>query len=141
LEPPQDLAKSLQKVMLLDRVDIPVWWIFFIASISPAICEELFFRGLIQGGFRKLGTPAAIVLSGLLFGVAHGSIYRMMPVTLIGLVIGWLFAQSRSVYPGMVAHAINNGIAVSIIAIAPLRDFVIRQKMQYVPVTWSIAGL
>jgi sodium transport system permease protein len=140
LEPPQDLAKALQKVMLLDRVDIPLWWIYFIVAISPAICEELFFRGLIQGSFRKLGIGTSIVVSALLFGVAHGSIYRMMPVTLLGLVIGWLFWQSKSVYPGIVAHAINNGIAATIFGVASIREYVIRQNMQYVPWPWVFAA-
>jgi sodium transport system permease protein len=140
LEPPQDLAKALQKVMLLDRVDIPLWWIYFIVAISPAICEELFFRGLIQGSFRKLGIGTSIVVSALLFGVAHGSIYRMLPVTLLGLVIGWLFWQSKSVYPGIVAHAINNGIAATIFGVASIREYVIRQNMQYVPWPWVFAA-
>jgi len=141
LEPPQDLAKALEKVMLLDRSDISLWWIYFIVAISPALCEELFFRGLIQGGFRKLGIGTSIVLSALLFGVAHGSIYRMMPVTLLGLVIGWLFWHSKSVYPGMIAHGINNGIAASFIGIAPLREYIIQQKIQYVPWPWVLLAL
>lgn len=141
LEPPEDLTKAIQKVMLVDRTDVSMWWIFFLAAVSPGICEELFFRGLVQGGFRKLGLAASVVLSAVLFGVAHGSVYRMLPVTILGLAIGWLFWHSRSVFPGMIAHALNNGIAVAAMTATPLRDYVLEHKLRHVPLEWSAVGL
>lgn len=141
LPPPESLAKALQKVMLLDRVDIPMAWILFAASISPGICEELLFRGFIQGSFRKLGMGVSIVLSAFLFAVAHASIYRMMPVMLLGMAIGWLFWHSRSVLPGMVAHALNNGLAVGVISVPAVRDYFVKNNLQFVPVEWSLVGL
>lgn len=140
LEPPQDLGKALQKVLLLDRVDIPILWVFFIASISPAICEEILFRGLIQGGMRKMGMAASIFISAFLFGIAHGSIYRMMPVMFLGLVIGWLFWNSKSVFPGMIAHCLNNGIGISFAVVPQVRDYVVQNKIAQIPLSWSLAG-
>ncbi|MBS1827126.1 MAG: CPBP family intramembrane metalloprotease [Acidobacteria bacterium] len=141
LPPPESLAKSLQKVMMLDRVDIPIAWILFAVSISPGICEELLFRGFMQGAFRKLGMWASIGLSAFLFAVAHASIYRMMPVLLLGLAIGWLFWHSKSVLPGMVAHALNNGLAVAVISVPAIRDYFVKNKLQFLPLEWSLAGL
>ncbi|MBI3683771.1 MAG: CPBP family intramembrane metalloprotease [Acidobacteria bacterium] len=140
LPPPESLARALQKVMLLDRIDIPFAYVLFLGAISPGLCEELFFRGLIQSGFRKLPMWTAILASGLLFGVAHGSIYRMLPVTLLGMLFAYLAWRSRSVFPGMLAHAVNNGVGISIVAFAPLRDYVVSQKMQFIPLSWSAAG-
>lgn len=140
LEPPEDLAKAMQKVLMLDRSDIPVLWIYFLVSISPAICEELFFRGLVQGGFRRMGMWTSIILSAFLFGIAHGSIYRMMPVTFLGLVIGWMFWHSKSVLPGVLAHALNNGIAISFVTVPFVRNYITSNKITQMPVSWSIAA-
>lgn len=141
LEPPESLSKALQKVMLVDRVDIPMLWIFFIASISPGLCEEVLFRGYIQGSFRKLGMVASIGLSAFLFAVAHASVYRMLPVLFLGLLLGWLYWQSKSTLPGMVAHALNNGVAISIMTVPAIRDYFVQHKLKYLPVSWSLAGL
>ncbi len=141
LPPPESLAKGLQKVMMLDRVDIPLLWIVFAVSVSPGICEELLFRGFVQGSFRKMGMVMSILLSGFLFAVAHASIYRMMPVLLLGLAIGWLFWHSKSVLPGMVAHALNNGLAVAVISIPAVRDYFVKNKVQFIPIEWSLAGM
>lgn len=141
LPPPESLAKALQKVMMLDRVDIPIVWILFAVSISPGICEELLFRGFIQGSFRKLGMMASVGLGAFLFAVAHASVYRMLPVLLLGMALGWLFWHSRSVLPGMVAHAINNGLAVSVISIPAVREYFVKHQLRFLPVEWSLVGL
>jgi sodium transport system permease protein len=135
------IGVALQKVMLIDRVDIPMLWIFFIASISPGLCEEVLFRGYIQGSFRKLGMVASIGLSAFLFAVAHASVYRMLPVLFLGLLLGWLYWQSKSTLPGMVAHALNNGVAISIMTVPAIRDYFVQHKLKYLPVSWSLAGL
>ena len=78
--------------------------------------------------------------SALLFGVAHGSIYRMLPVTFLGIVFGYLAWQSKSVIPGMLAHAINNGLAAVLVSYEPLRTYVAAQNMTFLPWQWSAVG-
>lgn len=140
LPPPESLQKAMQKVLLLDKPDPPLAMVLLLIAVAPGICEELFFRGLVQGGFRRMGMWTAILVTALLFGVAHGSIYRMMPVTLLGVVVGYLAWQSRSVIPCMFAHAINNGIAALLVSYPPLREYAAKQKMLFLPLEWSAAG-
>jgi sodium transport system permease protein len=140
LPPPESLQQAMQKVLMMDKPDMPLGLVLFLVAVSPGICEEIFFRGLVQGGFRRMGMWTAILVTALLFGVAHGSIYRMLPVTFLGVVFGYLAWQSKSVIPGMFAHAVNNGTAVLLVSYAPLRDYALKQKMQYLPLEWTAAG-
>ncbi len=87
------------------------------AAVLPAVCEELAFRGLVQTGFlKRFSPPVAIVLTALCFGLAHFSFYRFLPTAFLGLMLGWLAWRTRSLFPGMLVHAMNNGIAVCAMA-------------------------
>jgi sodium transport system permease protein len=140
LPPPESLRKALEKILLVDRADVPLYVVLFVAAITPALCEEIFFRGLLQGGFQKLGMWAAVLTTAVLFGVAHGSIYRMLPVTVLGVAFGLLAWHSRSVFPGVAAHAVNNGIFAVIAAYPPLRQWATEQKLLFIPWSWTAAG-
>ncbi len=85
----------------------------FAVAISPGFCEEMLFRGLILGRLRKGMTSwRAVVLGGLLFGLFHLSIYRILPTALMGMAAGALVLLSGSIFPAMTLHAVYNGIVV-----------------------------
>jgi ABC-2 type transport system permease protein/sodium transport system permease protein len=95
-------------------------------AVIPAIGEELFFRGYLLGALRRrLPAWGAICLTGAVFGLFHASlgglilIERVISSTLLGLVLGYLCWQSASVFPGMVLHALHNGLLLSLMYIAP----------------------
>ena len=92
-------------------------------ALVTAICEEWFFRGYLLGALRGRA-PAwfAIGATAVVFGVFHASVggglilvERVLSSTMIGLVLGWLCWTSFSVVPGMVTHAIINGLMLSLI--------------------------
>jgi ABC-2 type transport system permease protein/sodium transport system permease protein len=90
-------------------------------AIAPAVCEEWFFRGYLLGSLRgRLPTWAAITATGILFGLFHvfvsGGVggVRLLPSTLLGLVLGWICWRTKSVFPGMVLHATHNGLLLLI---------------------------
>jgi sodium transport system permease protein len=76
------------------------------------VCEELFFRGVVFSGLQRLGAWPAILISALLFGFAHASIYRMLPTLALGILLAWLAWRSGSIVPSMIVHAMNNGLIV-----------------------------
>lgn len=86
---------------------------FFLAVtlVAPAV-EELTYRGLGLSLLMPYGTPLAILLTGLLFGAAHGLIVALPVLTIFGIVVGWLRVRTDSVYPAMLLHAMFNGIAL-----------------------------
>jgi ABC-2 type transport system permease protein/sodium transport system permease protein len=90
-------------------------------AVVPAIAEELFFRGYLLGSLRgRLPASGAILLTGLVFGLFHANVggivavERVLSSACLGIVLGWVCWTSRSVFPGMVLHAINNGLLISL---------------------------
>lgn len=83
--------------------------LIFLVAVSPAVGEELLFRGVMVTGLRR-HVPAwlGITAIALLFGVMHMSIYRIVPTALAGLILTYLAWRSGSIFPAMLGHFINN---------------------------------
>jgi membrane protease YdiL (CAAX protease family) len=82
------------------------------AVVAPVV-EELTFRGLGQSLLAFLGRWPAIVLVGLMFGLAHGLVEAELVLVPFGIALAWLRSRTDSVYPGMVVHALFNGVALA----------------------------
>ena len=67
---------------------------FIVGGLIGPVAEEVFFRGVIYGFLRRWGAPAAIILSTLLFVLAH-PVFPAIPVT--QMVGGLLFAVAYEV--------------------------------------------
>jgi sodium transport system permease protein len=81
-------------------------------ALWPALTEELVFRGALARGLARYSWPIGVVLSTIVFAAYHLSIAQMLGVLPIGLALGVLAVRSGSVLPGMLAHLINNVIAL-----------------------------
>lgn len=94
-------------------------WLFFIAALTPAICEELVFRGvLLQSLGREMRGWRAVALSAAVFGAFHLSFetaLRFLPTAFIGLLMGWVVWHSRSIFASMLMHFINNAFVVMLL--------------------------
>jgi uncharacterized protein len=76
--------------------------------IAPFV-EEMLFRGLFLRSFLWNYSPVkAIVLTSLLFGAAHLNVYQFVIASTLGLVSGWLYLTTRSLWPCIFEHAIYN---------------------------------
>lgn len=81
----------------------------FSIAVVAGITEEIVFRGMVISRLKKgMGTAAAVVISALLFGGAHGSILAIVYATLVGLLLGALYARYNSILPGMIFHVFFN---------------------------------
>ncbi|HAM71564.1 MAG TPA: CPBP family intramembrane metalloprotease domain-containing protein [Verrucomicrobiales bacterium] len=134
--PPETFTKALEKVLLFEGQNLPLWVVWLVLGVTPAVCEELFFRGLVMAGFRRLGMWPALVLSSLLFAVAHSSIYRLLPTFALGMIIGYCTWNSRSMITGMVIHSINNSLLVTFLHMPELAKRFGFDEMATVP--WSL---
>jgi membrane protease YdiL (CAAX protease family) len=95
----------------------------FVCVIAP-ICEEFFFRGFIFGALRKwhisihgrqIGTWVAAIETGILFGLAHtgsAAAQYLIPLGFLGFVLCVVRWKTRSLYPCMALHSVNNSIAL-----------------------------
>jgi sodium transport system permease protein len=112
--PPETLVRSLEKMIRLTDDGAPLWAVWLVVAITPAICEEALFRGFILRGLRPLGAVPAVGISALLFGIAHSSIYRLLPTFFLGIVFGIVVWRTGSLLCSIVAHALNNGLLASL---------------------------
>ena len=80
-----------------------------LVAVSPAVCEEALFRGPILRGLLSRFSPiGAALLTGILFGLFHGDIWRFLPSALLGVGLSAIALASDSIVPAMVAHFVNN---------------------------------
>lgn len=82
-----------------------------IAALVPVI-EELTFRGLGFSLLRRYGEWTAILLTGLLFGLAHGLVNALPLLVAFGIGLGYLRSRVDSVYPGMIVHGLFNAASL-----------------------------
>ena len=90
-------------------------------ALTPAVIEELCFRGFLFSALSKVLSPArVIVITSIIFGLFHvltGNVLlveRFLPTTLMGLILGWVAYRTGSVIPGMVLHFAHNALLESI---------------------------
>jgi CAAX protease family protein len=83
----------------------------FVIGVAPVI-EEFFFRGFLYQAFRsRFGVIGGAVLSGLIFGAIHFKPEYLVPLAVLGVVLALLFQKTGSLWPCILAHAMNNAIA------------------------------
>ena len=82
-------------------------------SVIPAIGEELYFRGALQGVLREWkGIRTSIWLTAIIFSTIHFQFYGFVPRMLMGAFFGYLLFWSENMWLPIVAHFTNNVIAV-----------------------------
>jgi membrane protease YdiL (CAAX protease family) len=94
------------------------------AAVLAPIGEEILFRGYIFNALRlnfanrPWGVPLAYIVSALLFASVHslsvtrGLLALLVPIFLIGLLLAWTMHRTKSLLPCIIAHTINNGVAL-----------------------------
>jgi uncharacterized protein len=82
-----------------------------VAVLAPLV-EELTFRGLGFSLLRGYGDWTAILVVGLLFGLAHGLVQALPFLVALGIGLAYLRSRVDSVYPGMLVHGLFNAAAL-----------------------------
>ncbi|AIC93100.1 CPBP family intramembrane glutamic endopeptidase [Shouchella lehensis] len=80
-------------------------------AVATPIGEEFAFRGVLTSALLRYGPWVSIIISSLIFAVAHG-INEVLPIAFFtGLAAAYLFYRTGSVWPGVIVHCVNNGLA------------------------------
>jgi membrane protease YdiL (CAAX protease family) len=86
---------------------------FVVVALVAPVVEELTYRGLGFAAVRQFfGGAAAVVVTAIAFGLAHGLVIALPVLTIFGLILGWLRLRTESLYPPIILHAIFNGAAL-----------------------------
>jgi len=86
----------------------------FIMALLPAIGEELFFRGALQKALLRLSDKPwlAILVSSAVFGLLHGTFFKLIPIFTLGLLLGTVYHITRNLWYTITIHFLNNAFAV-----------------------------
>ena len=113
----------------------------FHVALVPAICEETMYRGFVLNALkRNWGITAAVIVSGLFFAAYHLRFTQFIPLATLGMLLALLAWKSKSIYPAMVAHFVNNGASVIIAYKFPNSAFSKVNANTMPPVLWVIAS-
>lgn len=80
--------------------------------IIPAVCEELFFRGVVLAEYRSLGEWNAIFISAFCFAMLHFSVSGFPVYLFAGILFGIVTSVSRSIFPSILLHLLSNALSV-----------------------------
>ncbi|WP_416666504.1 CPBP family intramembrane glutamic endopeptidase [Egbenema bharatensis] len=90
-----------------DRVAISLF--FFTAAVAAPVFEEILFRGfLLPSLTRYVPVWSAIGLSALLFALAHLSLSEVLPLAVLGMVLGYVYTRSRGLLAPILLHSLWN---------------------------------
>lgn len=107
-------ARQQIEALTAPLAEKPLWIVLLLMAVTPAICEELAFRGFMLSGLRHTGHRwAAIAISAFFFGITHSLLQQSLSAMVLGLVIGYIVLRSGSLLTGMLFHVTHNGLAIS----------------------------
>ena len=86
----------------------PMWLTFFAIAVTPAICEELVFRGYIQSQYRHSAIKKAAIINGLFFAIIHLNLHQFAYAFAMGVIFAYLVHYTRSIWAGIIPHFIIN---------------------------------
>jgi len=116
---PVAMQPGLGTVISLGARDLRIVPFVLTVVVLAPLAEEIVFRGYLLGTLQLvLARGPALGLSAVAFGLVHGLPYAL-PITLLGLVFGWLRQRHGSLWPSVCAHVLHNALTMAIALWAP----------------------
>lgn len=86
----------------------------FIIALLASLAEEFLFRGVLVRLFTEWtkNVHLGVVIPALLFSALHLQFYGFLPRFLLGVVLGYIFVRSGTIWLPVLVHFVNNGMAV-----------------------------
>lgn len=100
--------------MLTETAKIPIWLTIIATALTPAIFEEIIFRGIVFSGYRTTSLLKASIMTGLLFGLIHCDAQQFLYAFVMGIFFCFLVYRTGSIFASMISHFTINGSQVLI---------------------------
>lgn len=108
----EEAASLTEKLVSVDNIKGLIINVLLI-SVIPAFGEELFFRGSLFGILNsRIGKVLAVWLTAIVFSAVHFQFYGFVPRFFLAVLFGYLLVWGKSLWLPIVAHFVNNFIAV-----------------------------
>src|SRR6185295_1464332 len=112
---PKEMVEHLRRQIVPGDGSRGLLVTLLVMAATPAICEEALFRGpILRGLATRLSLGAAAAVTGLLFGLFHVDVWRVLPTGLLGCALSVVALRAGSILPAMLAHFINNACLVTL---------------------------
>jgi len=92
----------------------PFWLQLIAIAVTPAICEELIFRGYIQSQYRDSTIRKSALINGLFFAMMHLNLQQFAYTFVLGVVFAYMVHYTRSLWAAILPHFIVNGTQVTL---------------------------
>ena len=115
-----------------------------VIAIAPAFFEELLFRGALQQLMVKWTRIAwiGILITSILFSAVHFSYYGFLSRIALGMILGYMFYYSKSLWLPIIAHFINNGVAVTMMYVMKQQGKLTTEALEEkFPIWWGVIAL
>ncbi len=144
LLPPSDFGDLLLGGLLGDQQQM--WQSVVLLCIVAPLTEEPIFRGVMLNGLLQRRRPwTAVLVTALLFAVIHLNPWQFFPALALGLLFGWWFMRTRSLWPCVLGHALNNSLPHIALAIPRLeiRGYTptASEEVLFQPLWFNLVGL
>ncbi|MGI0149448.1 MAG: CPBP family glutamic-type intramembrane protease, partial [Thermoplasmata archaeon] len=121
---PQSLVQNAEALTETLKA-LPRTAVFLLIAVIPAVCEELLFRGFLFTSLLGAGRArTAILASAAIFAVFHFFFFKFAVAAVLGAVLAYLCWRSRSILPGMIAHALHNSLGAMEVVYPAWRDWI-----------------
>ncbi len=131
------VSDTMGALLQMDNV-LDLLMALLVAAVAAALGEELLLRGIVQGQlFKNLSPHLAIWLAALLFSLMHLELAGLLPRWLLGVVLGYTYYWSKSLWVPILLHFIFNGLQVLSVYITG--EYKADTEMVELPSLWLLA--
>ena len=121
----KDMIDQTYRVLVTAKSPLEFAFVVVTVALVPAICEELLFRGLVQGAMEEaVGGMRAAIVAGVIFGAYHLNPFSLVPLVVLGVYFGYLVYRSGSITVSISAHFFNNFVACVALYLNVNDDFI-----------------
>ncbi len=112
----EQIKKMIEETyrVLVEARSVPeLIFVIIVVSFTPAICEEVLFRGLVQKNLSlAVNAKRGFIVTGIIFGLYHFNPFHAVPLIALGIYFSFLQYRSRTLVIPMIAHFVNNSVSV-----------------------------
>jgi sodium transport system permease protein len=110
---PDELNVLVEGVRDYGQTRTGLVFLLVVTAISPAICEEVLYRGILFSSLRRRLKPVPLtIVIALLFSLYHLHPYRIILVFLLGVLLTYVVLRTGSIYLSMLFHFIHNSLSL-----------------------------
>jgi len=117
---PQSDASSMAEAATLPQLLFSI----VITCGLPAICEEVFFRGMVMRAYERKGARTAVLMSSTVFAVMHGNLTQLVYAFVLGIFLALITITADSLYASLTAHFTLNFMS-SVLVFRPISDWLL----------------